>query len=70
VTVAQGARFAPYRLSLAVDVTDAAGVTQRVRVVVPGVPTSTVVVPVTLDRAPATVRFDADASILGIISTR
>jgi len=70
VTVAQGARFAPYRLSLAVDVTDAAGATQRARVVVPAATSSTVTVPVMLDSAPAQVIFDADASIMGTVRSR
>ena len=70
VTVVQGQRFAPYRLSLAVDVTDAQGVKKRVRITVPAQPTSTITVPVVLARSPKSVVFDADVSILGTIQTR
>jgi len=70
VTVAQGARFAPYRLSLAVDVTNAAGATQRARIVVPAATSSTVTVPVMFDSAPVQVIFDADASIMGTVRSR
>ena len=55
----------PYRLSLAVDVTDAQGVKKRVRITVPAQRTSTITVPVVLARSPKSVVFDADVSILG-----
>ena len=67
VTVRQGARFAPYRLSLAVDVTAGGGAIQRVRVTVPAQREATIIVPVTLAAKPSAVVFDADVSLLGVI---
>ena len=67
-SVAQGVRFAPYRLSLLIDVTDAAGVTQRVRILVPAQVTSTIDVPLSLTAAPRRVDFDPDVSVLGTVS--
>lgn len=67
VTVAQGTRVAPYRVLLAVDVTDAAGATKRVRISVPATPSSTIDVPLTLSAAPRSVVFDADVSVLGVL---
>jgi aminopeptidase N len=69
VTVVQGVTAAPYRLSLAMDVTDAAGVTQRVRVSVPAQSSATIDVPVSLADAPRAVVFDPDVSLLGTIAT-
>jgi aminopeptidase N len=63
--VRQGTRFAPYRLSLSLDVTDASGVTTRVRVSVPAQVTSSQVVPVKLSAAPSAVVIDPDVSWLG-----
>ena len=70
VTVVQGKRFAPYRLSLSVDVTDAKGATQRVRITIPAQQSSTIMVPVTLALSPKAVVFDADVSMLGTILPR
>ena len=70
VTVVQGSRFAPYRLSLAVDVTDAKGTAKRVRIAIPAQKSSTITVPVTLARSPKAVVFDADVSMLGTILAR
>ncbi|MBC7843621.1 MAG: M1 family metallopeptidase [Gemmatimonadaceae bacterium] len=67
VTVAQGTRFAPYRVSLAIDVTDATGATKRVRIAVPATATSTLDVPIALTAAPRSVLFDADVSLLGVL---
>jgi hypothetical protein len=69
VTVVQGGRSAPYRLSLAVDVTDADGVTQRVRIPVPAQATSVIDAPVSLLAAPRRVDFDPDASLLATIAS-
>ncbi len=69
VTVRQGTRFPPYRVSLAVDVTDAAGNTRRVRITVPAELTATIDVPVTLTAAPRAVVFNADVSLLGEVTT-
>ena len=67
--VTQGTRFAPYRLSLSIDVTDATGVTQRVRILVPAQATSTIDVPLSLTAAPRRVEFDPDVSVLGTLAT-
>ena len=67
VTVVQGTRVPPYRVSLAVDVTDAAGVVRRVRLAVPATVSSTIAVPMTLTAAPRSVVFDADVSLLGVL---
>lgn len=67
VTVTQGTTVAPYRLSLSIDVTDADGVTQRVRVPVAAQATSVVDVPLALSSAPRRVDFDADVSILAAL---
>ncbi|MES3035527.1 MAG: M1 family aminopeptidase [Gemmatimonadota bacterium] len=68
-SVVQGARFTPYRLSLSIDVTDAAGVTQRTRILVPAQASSTIDVPLSLSAAPRRVEFDPDVSILGTVAT-
>ncbi len=65
LTVQQGSRFAPYRLSLALEVTDDAGVVRRVRVAVPAQATSTLTLPLVLAKAPRAVVVDADVSLLG-----
>ncbi len=70
LTVSQGTRVAPYRLNLPVDVTDALGRVRRTWVTVPAARVATIPVPISLDGAPRTVVFDADASILGRITTR
>ncbi|MCC7054420.1 MAG: M1 family metallopeptidase [Gemmatimonadaceae bacterium] len=68
VTVAQGTRFAPYRLSLSVDVTDADGQVRRVRLAVPAQATATLDVPGPFSAPPRRVEFDPDVSILGVVS--
>jgi aminopeptidase N len=70
LTISQGTRFPPYRVNLAVDVTDARGRVQRVRVNVPAARVSTIPVAITLDAAPRAVVFDADATLLGTITLR
>ncbi len=65
VTVAQPGSAAPYRLSLAVTVTDQSGNVSQQRVQVEAVPVTTVVLPRLADRAPAAVVFDGDVSLLG-----
>ena len=67
VSVTQGTRFPPYRLSLAVDVTDASGAVTHHRVTVPASASSNVVVPVALQAAPRAVQFDSDVSFLGAL---
>ena len=65
VSVIQGHQFAPYKLSLAVDVVDRRGVTKRVRLAVPAVLTSSMTIPLTA--APRSLVFDADVSLLGTV---
>lgn len=67
VTVVQGKRFAPYRVGLTLDVTDAKGTSKRVRITVPAQASSTITVPVTLAQSPKSVVFDADVSLLGTV---
>ncbi|MEY4958568.1 MAG: hypothetical protein RL409_2825 [Gemmatimonadota bacterium] len=67
VTVKQGGRFAPYRLSLAVDVTTASGAIKRLRLMVPAQSASTITVPITLTANPRAVTFDGDVSLLGVL---
>jgi len=67
VTIRQGARFAPYRLSVAVDVTTASGHVKRVRITVPARHTSMINVPIALAAKPRIVTFDGDVSLLGVL---
>lgn len=69
VTVVQGTRVPPYRLSLSVDVTDASGAVSHHRVTVPAATSSSVVVPAALQAAPRSLQFDADVSLLGTLRT-
>ncbi len=68
VTVTQGTRFPPYRLTLSVDVTDANGRTTRVPLAIPAQATVTLPAPVVLSSAPQRVVFDADAGVLATLS--
>ena len=70
VQVVQGQRVAPFRLSLSMDVLDAGGATQRLRLTIPATATSSIEVPLPGGSAPTRVVFDADASIMGTVSTR
>lgn len=67
VTVQQGARVAPYRLSLAVDITTETGTVKRVRVTVPAQRMASIVVPLMLEAKPRAVIFDGDVSLLGVL---
>ena len=68
VTVTQGSRVAPYRLSLSVAVQPAGdGMVVRQRITVPAHTSSTIVLGTPLSAAPASVTFDDDASLLGTI---
>jgi len=69
VTAEQGSRFAPYRISLPVELTLADGTVQVVRIDIPATGTSEVVVRERLNAAPAGVRFDPGADVLGRIVT-
>lgn len=70
LTVSQGTRFQPYRVNLALDVTDARGRVQRVRVTVPAARVATIPVPLALDAPPRSVVFDPDATLLGTVVAR
>ncbi len=65
--IQQGTRFAPYRLSLMVDLTTASGTVKHVRVTVPAQATSTITIPLTLSAKPRAVTFDGDVSFLGVL---
>ena len=69
VTARQGGAVPPYRLNLALDVTDASGRTERVRVTLPAARVATVPVAVKLTGAPRAVVVDPDVSILGRVTT-
>ncbi len=68
VNASQGGTGTPYQLNLAVDVTDATGRVERVRLSVPAARVATVPVPVRLTAAPRGVQFDTDVSILGRVT--
>jgi len=62
--VRQGARFAPYRVPLTVEIHDAAGAVRRVTVPVAAERSQRIVLPLALDAAPRTLRFDPDVQLL------
>lgn len=68
LTVSQNPAFAPYQLSLAMDVTDARGRVHRASASVPAARVATLLVPLRIQGAPASVVFDPDSSILGKIA--
>jgi aminopeptidase N len=68
VTVTQGARFAPYRFPLELQITDAAGRPHTARVDVPATHLTTVTVPLALDAAPRAVAFDPRVRLLATFS--
>jgi aminopeptidase N len=70
VTATQGGTTAPYQLNVAVDITDAAGRTERTRLTIPASRVATIPVPVRLTAAPRAVAFDADVSVLGRVTVR
>ncbi len=70
VTASQGSRFAPYRINLSLDVTDAQGKVQRARVTIPAARVATVPVTIRLASAPKSVVFDPDASLLGTLKAQ
>jgi aminopeptidase N len=69
-TVAQGSKFAAYRLPLTVAITDGSGAEHRATIDVPATPSSTLVVPIELATAPRQVVFDPDVRVLAIFHTR
>jgi aminopeptidase N len=68
--VEQGTRFAPYRLQLAIDVTDATGRVQRVHVEIPAAKTANIVLPVDFATVPRALLFDPDVELLAEIRAR
>lgn len=68
LTVSQNPAFAPYQLSLSMDVTDARGRVHRARASVPPARVATLLVPLRIQGAPASIVFDPDSSILGKIA--
>ena len=68
LTVSQNPAFAPYQLSLTMDVTDARGRVHRARASVPPARVATLLVPLRIQGAPASVVFDPESSILGKIA--
>ena len=67
ISAAQGARFAPYRISLPVEVVLANGTRSTVRVDIPATATSEVELRARFASAPATLRFDPAADVLARI---
>ncbi len=65
--VEQGARFAPYRLTLSADVTDAAGAVHRVHVEIPAEKSARVTFPLDLAAPPRGITFDPDVELLAEI---
>ncbi|MEO6444869.1 MAG: M1 family metallopeptidase [Gemmatimonadaceae bacterium] len=70
LTISQAASSGPYRLNLAMDVTDSGGRVHRLRVPVSASRVSTVPVALKLDGAPRTVAFDGDVSLLGRLTVQ
>ena len=68
--VEQGTRFAPYRLTLSTDVTDATGTVHRVHVEIPADRTSRVTLPLDLTAAPRAIAFDPDVQLLAEFHSR
>jgi len=69
-TIAQGARFGPYRFPLTLAITDASGKERRATIDVPASATSTIVVPIDFDSAPRLVTFDPDVRVLATFQSR
>jgi len=68
--VEQGARFAPYRVKVAVDLVDSAGAVRRAYVTIPAERRSVVEVPLAAASAPSRVVLDADVAVLGTINLK
>ncbi len=68
--VEQGARFAPYRFPLAIDVTDAGGVVHRVRTEIDAGGSTHVTLPLALGAAPRALTFDPDVELLAEFHAR
>jgi aminopeptidase N len=68
--VEQGSRFAPYRLTLSTDITDAAGAVHRVRVEIPAQHSAHVTLPFELGGAPKSIVFDPAVELLAEFHSR
>jgi aminopeptidase N len=68
--VDQGARFGSFRLTLPVEVVDASGARQRVRVPVEARESQTVVLPGTFTAAPVSVRCDPGYTLLAVCTSK
>jgi aminopeptidase N len=68
--VEQGSRFAPYRLTLSADVTDAAGIVHRVRIDIAAEHLVHVTLPLELSAAPRAIVFDPDVELLAEFHAR
>lgn len=68
--VEQGTRFAPYRLTLSTDITDANGIVHRVRAEVPAEQTSRITLPLELTSAPRALALDPDVELLAEFHSR
>jgi aminopeptidase N len=68
LTVSQNPAFAPYQLSLSMDVTDAQGRVHRARASVPPARVATLLVPLRIQGVPVSIVFDPDSAILGKIA--
>jgi aminopeptidase N len=64
IEVTQGGRFAPYRLPLTVEVTDAGGSVHRVHVDISAQRESAIALPLEIGARPRTVTFDPDVELL------
>ena len=65
--VEQGSAYAPYRVTLSMDVTDAAGTVHRVRVEIPAEKSVRVTLPLELAAPPRGMTFDPDVELLAEI---
>lgn len=70
LSVEQAARFAPYRVKVAVDLVDADGSVRRAVVTIPAERRADVEVPLATTRVPSRVLLDADVGVLGTITLR
>jgi aminopeptidase N len=68
--VEQGARFGAYQLTVPVEVVDASGARQRMRVPVEALASQAVVLPGTFNAAPASVRCDPEHTLLAVCTSK
>ncbi|MHB0964598.1 MAG: M1 family aminopeptidase [Gemmatimonadaceae bacterium] len=70
LVVEQGARFGAYQLTVPVEVVDASGTRQRMRVSVEALASQAVVLPGTFTAAPASVRCDPEHTLLAVCTSK